>query len=82
MTTSHAWIRHTDDGAVEFWFPFDADLVNQLKAFIPWQHRRWVDNGEKRWVVAGAYAKSAETWFALNCGRGKEVARGQMEMFG
>lgn len=80
MTKPHAWIRRTDVGDVELFFPFDAQLVTQFKALIPWERRTW-NPAVPSWIVSGEpHTTRAEEWFSLNCGRGKEVAKGQMEL--
>jgi hypothetical protein len=45
-------------GAVVLRFPFNRELVDELKLAVPIRHRHW-DKGEKVWRVAGAYAKAA-----------------------
>jgi hypothetical protein len=45
-------------GELELRFPFDQDLVDELKLAVPARHRHW-DKEAKVWRVAGAYAQAA-----------------------
>lgn len=51
MTTAkHAAIMRQHDGTVRLYTPFDANFVEELKARIPTQSRRW-DKADKSWVI-------------------------------
>jgi hypothetical protein len=58
MTRTPATATMTAFGEVELTFPFDADLVDDLKSEIPARFRAW-DKDEKVWRVIGAYAPTA-----------------------
>jgi hypothetical protein len=45
-------------GALELHFPFNQDLVDELKLAVPVRHRHW-DKEERVWRVAGAFAQAA-----------------------